>query len=362
MKSTSVNLGEFLKVIGRCGFEQETAALQQSFEKYGIDDTPVYIGPEEGDGKILFTYKMGNEPKALNGILRFSENGKLIDGSTGESVFTVSKKMAAFIIAGLFGNQELTSPLNSYDQILLGGVESSKACYDNDSSTICNYSGITRAFDEIKRQEEFEEGLHTLRAHESYYEDRRAAIKNHSALQSRTSSIDSQIIKNPKNIADVQKNLELVNIKIEIANNILAPELLPMLELSIEEKIEEIKSDEPIFRNKFSSAAKKVLEYRRLAESGDVRTRYCAARKTLKVLMQIHLALSKFNGGGACEEWVWEKVHLGRGEYRTDGVCVKSTPGYDISERELIEHVTNEGWTPSNSCIVGGMIGALPFN
>lgn len=173
--SISVNLDKYFDVLARAGVDGGEG-LKAKLAEYGVKgSTTFYQGPEVGDGVILVKYKADG---ANQGVLRFSDQGKLFDVLSGKEVYRDSSKVWSLFVAGLFGNEELSSNLDKYDAIVSSGIEAARGCFDLKRGTKCNIEVVTTAVTEantvkakdaeiaqVKREKE---AIEAERRHQAY--------------------------------------------------------------------------------------------------------------------------------------------------------------------------------------------------
>lgn len=134
-----INIDNYWIALGALGLD-DVGFLGDALADHGIDgDVDVYRGDECGDGEILFRYQRRD---GRSGALRFAEDGVLLSAGNNEVLTEISQRSAQFVIAGIFGEEELSEEMGWYDAMLYSGLELAIGCYSMDRGASCTFEGI----------------------------------------------------------------------------------------------------------------------------------------------------------------------------------------------------------------------------
>lgn len=144
-ETRTVNLTNYLSVLEKAGFE--CGPYRRVFGTYEVPASAVVARGEIGDGEVIVPYSLsisgGRQGGQIQGVLRFSESGKVYEGLMGENeIAQTASDTSAFFVAGLFGAGELAKPLPWPGRDMLDAVEPAAGLCALDGAS-CDFSVVS---------------------------------------------------------------------------------------------------------------------------------------------------------------------------------------------------------------------------
>lgn len=134
----------------------QSGALAKVIKEYELSEELLFSRDTYGDGTISIPYIFNNASQSIPGLLRFREDGAILDGRQTLKEFRLSPLTAHLLIASLFGEEELTKPLSENERTF---VQATKRIVDGEP--VQSVHPLIAAVHETIRTRKVQESLET---------------------------------------------------------------------------------------------------------------------------------------------------------------------------------------------------------